>query len=612
MSPIPSTPPPAVPTAPPPTWLSSSNLGILSDTVSVADKGVAFGFGIARAATGLGFGIASTCISAPATLVETAAGPNIFSSALRGVGGIVNFAHGVTTASQNTAEYITSTSLKFTRSGLAQAGAQEGQLMRIAVGSETAETLAAIDGLARQLAAPALEQGLGMGEFITSANAWGALQRGAGLDEVRIHPTSIPVAKVLPAQCERWLRYAAATFGHTWLAGLLEGANIDGYRRGAEKRRAGASPGEAALACAGLDVDNVDVLTFKESTQEMFVPGYMVAVDHAENAVVVAFRGTSSIADALCDLSCLPEPVVLGGVEGMAHGGMLRAAQGLSGPLSQLVARGLQILDAKSPRHLEQAHPRRVVITGHSLGAGVASLLTALWCDSPPAIWGQQASPSNSQAASAAAAATAGTDAATAAGAAGASAAAAAAAAVADSAAPMDVVDDVPTVPPLEAPQVPGTAGVSIECLAFACPQVLDARLAEAQSEHTMSFIVGDDMVPRLSYATVQDLRNAVLLLSRPGATRPQGLPTPAEILQLETAGEIEALGRAYAALKPLVATSPGRLFPSGRLVQLPPNGGAAWEVDHSAVDELRISSDMGAAHLPRRCLLAVQEACKH
>merc|ERR1719409_130171 len=124
---------------------------------------------------------------------------------------------------------------------------------------------------------------------------------------------------------------------------------------------------------------------------------------------------------------------------------MLRAAQRLDTVLSEIAETGLSQL---SP-HV----PRRIVICGHSLGAGVAALLAALWRDRG---------------------------------------------------------------------HLPG---VNVQCVAFACPQVLDSCLAVAQSNHTTSVIVGDDLVPRFSLATAQDLQAAMLCLNNPES---KGLPVSA------------------------------------------------------------------------------------
>lgn len=53
--------------------LTPQNLGIASDVVSFGQSGASFGFGVAKAATNFGFGIATTCIGGSAAAVERAA-----------------------------------------------------------------------------------------------------------------------------------------------------------------------------------------------------------------------------------------------------------------------------------------------------------------------------------------------------------------------------------------------------------------------------------------------------------------------------------------------------------------------------------------------------------
>lgn len=131
-------------------------------------------------------------------------------------------------------------------------------------------------------------------------------------------------------------------------------------------------PAERALESAGIG-GRVEVAAFEQGARELYAPGYMVVVDHELQLVVVALRGTSSVADAMSDLACEPAALQLGGHAGAAHGGMLTAARRLSEKLASLAEAGLEKL----------AGPRRILVTGHSLGAGVAALLTALWRDQP-------------------------------------------------------------------------------------------------------------------------------------------------------------------------------------------------------------------------------------
>merc|ERR1712070_894927 len=114
--------------------------------------------------------------------------------------------------------------------------------------------------------------------------------------------------------------------------------------------------------------------------------------------------------------------------------------------------------------------------------------------------------------------------------------------------------------------------GVSIQCIAFACPQVLDKSLAYAQSNHTTSIIAGDDMVPRFSLATARDLQAAILCLTNPESKGFDSNLSTQAVLEAHVRGDSERLADAYATVRPAVCTSPGRLFPAGRLIHLLPD----------------------------------------
>ncbi|KAJ2898716.1 hypothetical protein IWW38_001264 [Coemansia aciculifera] len=112
---------------------------------------------------------------------------------------------------------------------------------------------------------------------------------------------------------------------------------------------------------------------------------HYIAVDHATRSIVLACRGTLGISDLFIDMICEYETIHLpehsfaaGGGEGgqstadfRVHSGMWHSALLLADPSSEVfkeVAEALRLYPEYG-----------LVVTGHSLGGGVASLLTLLW-----------------------------------------------------------------------------------------------------------------------------------------------------------------------------------------------------------------------------------------
>lgn len=495
------------------------NLGIAHDVVSIGAHSATWGFSIAKMVTDTGFNIANTCIQGSAELLEKTVGENAVSSSLSSVSDVVRVAHRATRATQDVAELITHASLSATQASLAAAGAQRGELLRLTVGTEYAEAVLALEELVRRFTGPLREMPLP--RLLAAANAWSTMQRAADLTDVH----SIQELS-LPPNAERLMRYCAATFGAMWLAGFIDG--ISALERVRVATMAGKAPGDVALACAGIHGD-VEILAFEQSTHLLYAPGYMVAVDYDMGYVLVAFRGTSSIADALADLDCSSMDISLGGMEGSAHGGMWKVAERLDDALTPLAQAGLQKLSLRSL-------PLRLLLTGHSLGAGVAALLAARWRDSSK------------------------------------------------------------------------FESINVRCVSFACPQVLDLSLSVATSNFITSVILGDDLVPRLSLATAHDLRDAMLHLHRPQDYNLDDSFKIDEVLAAAERGETERLAQSYTRLRSLACTSPGRLYPPGQLVQLRA-GTRPQLVGPQAFDELIVSRDMAAAHMPHRYLAALKEA---
>uniref|UniRef100_A0A3B5KZK0 Diacylglycerol lipase-beta n=1 Tax=Xiphophorus couchianus TaxID=32473 RepID=A0A3B5KZK0_9TELE len=130
------------------------------------------------------------------------------------------------------------------------------------------------------------------------------------------------------------------------------------------------------LQATGLQYRDFIYVSFHNQIYE--IP-FFVALDHKREAVLVAVRGTLSLKDVLTDLSAECENLPVEGVSGAcyAHKGMCQAAGYI---YKKLVNDGI----------LNQAFSvvpeYKLVVTGHSLGAGTAALLAILLRTSFPTL----------------------------------------------------------------------------------------------------------------------------------------------------------------------------------------------------------------------------------
>eukprot|EP00163_Fabomonas_tropica_P004627 TRINITY_DN14074_c0_g1_i1.p1 TRINITY_DN14074_c0_g1~~TRINITY_DN14074_c0_g1_i1.p1 ORF type:complete len:602 (+),score=108.89 TRINITY_DN14074_c0_g1_i1:159-1964(+) len=108
-----------------------------------------------------------------------------------------------------------------------------------------------------------------------------------------------------------------------------------------------------------------DILLEDLQGSELRAPRHLVAIDHLTRSIVVAVRGTFSFADVITDLAARSVPCPELG--GYCHEGILHAATALIDRVDDAVHEGI----SRYPAY-------RIVVTGHSLGAGTAILLTML------------------------------------------------------------------------------------------------------------------------------------------------------------------------------------------------------------------------------------------
>lgn len=105
---------------------------------------------------------------------------------------------------------------------------------------------------------------------------------------------------------------------------------------------------------------------------DQFLPVYVLSVDQTKEAIVLTIRGTLSIYDIFTDLNAefveytYKSPSSVEVIKGMVHFGMLNCAQNLYGLIR------LRLLDEINKQNY------KLVINGHSLGAGIASLFNLI------------------------------------------------------------------------------------------------------------------------------------------------------------------------------------------------------------------------------------------
>lgn len=130
------------------------------------------------------------------------------------------------------------------------------------------------------------------------------------------------------------------------------------------------------LKTTGLQYRDFIHISFHNKIYE--IP-FFVALDHKTEAILVAVRGTLSLEDVLTDLSAECECLHTEGVQGecFSHKGITQAAQYIYERL---------INDGILNQAFTIAPEYRLVIIGHSLGAGAASLLAIMLRNSFPTL----------------------------------------------------------------------------------------------------------------------------------------------------------------------------------------------------------------------------------
>ncbi|KAM8876843.1 diacylglycerol lipase-beta [Synchiropus picturatus] len=208
-------------------------------------------------------------------------------------------------------------------------------------------------------------------------------------DAVLSHSPSSPVGGDLESELEKaahCMQFAAAAYG--WplyvysnpLTGACKLAGDCCKNRASDYGIVGGDHlgchFSSMLLSTGLQYRDFIHVSFHNQIYE--IP-FFVALDHKREAVLVAVRGTLSLKDVLTDLSAECENLPIDGVTGAcyAHKGICQAAVYIHKKL---------INDGILNQAFSIAPEYKLVITGHSLGAGTASLLAILLRNSYPTL----------------------------------------------------------------------------------------------------------------------------------------------------------------------------------------------------------------------------------
>ena len=143
-----------------------------------------------------------------------------------------------------------------------------------------------------------------------------------------------------------------------WFPELSRGQRFGKYAQNTYPASWESKPSEIAKE---MGIDPEDILLTKFEDDDVLCPKFILLLDHEVKSVILAIRGTYCLKDIVIDMVCDETPYL----NGFAHKGILSGAKKVLNEAHECLVNVLG------------DHPGYgLVMTGHSLGAGVAELVT--------------------------------------------------------------------------------------------------------------------------------------------------------------------------------------------------------------------------------------------
>ena len=201
-----------------------------------------------------------------------------------------------------------------------------------------------------------LSKGMNL-RFFSNLTIIDNIQKALHLDR-RLHCKHEEDHGIIPRNSEAatFMRYATAAYGSEMIASAW--LETDEHRHSLTIDTV-----DDILTHTGVTAEDIVVMDVDYGEDPLCLRHFCV-VDHANKAVVLAIRGTFSMTGVMVDLVGYCEPFC----DGEAHSGMGHMAKAVWAKSGPAITEAL----SKLPSHYE------FIITGHSLGAGVACLLNIL------------------------------------------------------------------------------------------------------------------------------------------------------------------------------------------------------------------------------------------